>query len=224
MPGWDCIAGVVPLPHAQTRLALHEAERVAMFARRFAPARCLTLDHGSLRALARRSRSRARRSCWRLTRQRIARRGARRMSDSLRDLLGGGHADRRCNRRVHRHASSFRSSTATGVTFVYRGAGGLGAAALLDPRPADRAAARARGRTRTSGCCASTCRPTRASNTSSTSCAATDSEWITDPLNPVQGGGSLRRQLGLRRATATSDRRGPCPIRSRGVARSRRCA
>jgi peptidase S51-like protein len=46
--GLGLLKGVVALPHAQTRIALHEAERVAMFARRFAPARCVTLDHGSL--------------------------------------------------------------------------------------------------------------------------------------------------------------------------------
>jgi hypothetical protein len=40
--------GIVALPHAQTRLALHESTRISMFARRFAPAQCLTLDHGSL--------------------------------------------------------------------------------------------------------------------------------------------------------------------------------
>ena len=66
--GLGLLRGVVALPHAQTRIALHESERVAMFARRFAPARCLTLDHGSLLhwrsgALAGSS------SCWRLTRQ-----------------------------------------------------------------------------------------------------------------------------------------------------------
>ncbi len=66
--GLGLMPGVVALPHAQARLALHEAERVAMFARRFAPARCLTLDHGSLlhwRAGALAGSS----SCWRLTRQ-----------------------------------------------------------------------------------------------------------------------------------------------------------
>jgi hypothetical protein len=46
--GLGLLKGVVALPHAQTRIALHEAARVAMFARRFAPARCVTLDHGSL--------------------------------------------------------------------------------------------------------------------------------------------------------------------------------
>jgi hypothetical protein len=66
--GLGFLPGVVALPHAQTRIALHEGERVAMFARRFAPARCLTLDHGSLlhwRAGALAGSS----SCWRLTRQ-----------------------------------------------------------------------------------------------------------------------------------------------------------
>ena len=38
---------MVPLPSAQTRLALHEYENLAQFVRRFAPARCLTLDEGS---------------------------------------------------------------------------------------------------------------------------------------------------------------------------------
>jgi hypothetical protein len=40
--------GVVALPHAQSRLALHDCSRVALIARRFAPAHCLTLDHGSM--------------------------------------------------------------------------------------------------------------------------------------------------------------------------------
>ncbi len=66
--GLGLLSGVIALPHAQARLALHESERVAMFARRFAPAHCLSLDHGSLLhwragALA------ASRSSWRLTRQ-----------------------------------------------------------------------------------------------------------------------------------------------------------
>lgn len=63
-------SGVVALPHAQSRLALHERARIAMFARRFAPAQCLTLDHGSLlhwraEKLAGSSHS------WRLSRQGI---------------------------------------------------------------------------------------------------------------------------------------------------------
>jgi hypothetical protein len=45
--GLGLLSGVIALPHAQTRLALHASPRIAMFARRFAPARCLTLDHGS---------------------------------------------------------------------------------------------------------------------------------------------------------------------------------
>lgn len=46
--GLGFLPDVVPLPHAQTRLALHDHERLALFARRFAPAQCVTLDHGSL--------------------------------------------------------------------------------------------------------------------------------------------------------------------------------
>lgn len=66
--GLGLLPGVVALPYAQTRLALHESERVAMFARRFAPARCLTLDQGSLLHW-RAGRLRTVNSSWRLTRQ-----------------------------------------------------------------------------------------------------------------------------------------------------------
>lgn len=45
--GLCLLPGVVPLPHAQTRLNLHDAERVTLLARRFAPAQCFTLDEGS---------------------------------------------------------------------------------------------------------------------------------------------------------------------------------
>ncbi len=66
--GLGFLEDVVPLPHAQTRLALHNHERLALFARRFAPAHCVTLDHGS--ALHWRG-GRLRRSAnaWRLSRQ-----------------------------------------------------------------------------------------------------------------------------------------------------------
>lgn len=47
-PGLGLVAGVVALPHAGARLLLNEPARVQAFARRFAPARCLTLEHGSL--------------------------------------------------------------------------------------------------------------------------------------------------------------------------------
>ncbi|MBS0395160.1 MAG: Type 1 glutamine amidotransferase-like domain-containing protein, partial [Proteobacteria bacterium] len=47
-PGLGLVPGVVALPHAAARLALEDAVRVQAFARRFAPARCLALDHGSL--------------------------------------------------------------------------------------------------------------------------------------------------------------------------------
>jgi hypothetical protein len=66
--GLGLLKGVVALPHAQTRIALHESQRVAMFARRFAPGRCVTLDHGSLLHW-RDGRLAASSSTWRLTRQ-----------------------------------------------------------------------------------------------------------------------------------------------------------
>ena len=47
-PGLGLIAGIVALPHAAERLTLNEPARVQVFARRFAPARCLALEHGSL--------------------------------------------------------------------------------------------------------------------------------------------------------------------------------
>jgi len=47
-PGLGLVPGIVALPHAGERLALGDAARVQMFARRFAPARCLALEHGSL--------------------------------------------------------------------------------------------------------------------------------------------------------------------------------
>ena len=46
--GLGLIPGIVALPHAHARLTLDEPPRVAEFARRFAPARCLALEHGSL--------------------------------------------------------------------------------------------------------------------------------------------------------------------------------
>lgn len=45
--GLGLVAGVVPLPHARRRLQLFDRNRVALFARRFAPATCLALDDGS---------------------------------------------------------------------------------------------------------------------------------------------------------------------------------
>lgn len=42
--GLDLIDDVLPLPHAGKRLALDDPLRVGLFARRFAPARCLALD------------------------------------------------------------------------------------------------------------------------------------------------------------------------------------
>ena len=46
--GLGIVTGVVALPHAAARLALNDAGRVGTLARRFAPAQCLALDHGSL--------------------------------------------------------------------------------------------------------------------------------------------------------------------------------
>lgn len=45
--GLGLVPGVVPLPHASTRLALDDERRVSLFARRFAPAKCVTLDAGA---------------------------------------------------------------------------------------------------------------------------------------------------------------------------------
>ena len=66
--GLGLLPGVVALPQAQTRLALHDHDRITLFARRFAPAHCLTLDHGTALHW---SGGRLRRSCasWRLSRQ-----------------------------------------------------------------------------------------------------------------------------------------------------------
>jgi len=45
--GMSVLHDVVPLPHARTRLLLHDTPRMAVFARRFAPARCILLDNGT---------------------------------------------------------------------------------------------------------------------------------------------------------------------------------
>ncbi len=46
--GLGLVEGIVPLPHAARRLRLDDPLRVGLFAGRFAPARCLTLDRGAL--------------------------------------------------------------------------------------------------------------------------------------------------------------------------------
>ncbi|KPK61343.1 MAG: hypothetical protein AMJ59_02705 [Gammaproteobacteria bacterium SG8_31] len=46
--GLGLFPGIVPLPHAGQRLRLHDVARVSLFARRFAPARCITLDAGAM--------------------------------------------------------------------------------------------------------------------------------------------------------------------------------
>jgi len=46
--GLGIVPKLVPLPHAKTRLDWSIPTRMALFARRFAPSRCCTLDFGSL--------------------------------------------------------------------------------------------------------------------------------------------------------------------------------
>jgi hypothetical protein len=45
--GLSVVRDVVLLPHAKARLLLDDAPRMAVFARRFAPARCLPLEAGT---------------------------------------------------------------------------------------------------------------------------------------------------------------------------------
>jgi peptidase E len=45
--GLGLFPGLVPLPHAKQRLRLADRDRVALFARRFAPALCVALDPGT---------------------------------------------------------------------------------------------------------------------------------------------------------------------------------
>jgi hypothetical protein len=45
--GLGLFPGVVPLPHAGQRLRLNDPQRVSLFARRFAPEQCVTLDGGA---------------------------------------------------------------------------------------------------------------------------------------------------------------------------------
>jgi hypothetical protein len=45
--GLSVVKDVVPLPHARTRLLLDDTARMAVFAQRFAPARCILLDQGT---------------------------------------------------------------------------------------------------------------------------------------------------------------------------------
>jgi hypothetical protein len=46
-PGLGVLSQVVPLPHARARMLLDDAPRMAVFARRFAPARCVLLEAGT---------------------------------------------------------------------------------------------------------------------------------------------------------------------------------
>ena len=45
--GLSVVRDVVPLPYARARLLLDDAPRMAVFARRFAPARCVLLENGT---------------------------------------------------------------------------------------------------------------------------------------------------------------------------------
>ncbi len=45
--GLGLAPGILPLPHAESRLRLDDPVRVSLFARRFSPAACVTLDNGS---------------------------------------------------------------------------------------------------------------------------------------------------------------------------------
>ena len=45
--GLSVLRDVVLLPHAKTRLLLDDTARMAVFARRFAPARCVLLEQGT---------------------------------------------------------------------------------------------------------------------------------------------------------------------------------
>ncbi len=45
--GLGVLRDVIPLPHARARLLLDDAPRMAVFARRFAPARCVLLENGT---------------------------------------------------------------------------------------------------------------------------------------------------------------------------------
>ncbi|HEX7417926.1 MAG TPA: hypothetical protein VF315_07725, partial [Steroidobacteraceae bacterium] len=45
--GLGLVRGVLPFPHAQSRLHLHDPNRIALISRRFAPLVCVTLDAGA---------------------------------------------------------------------------------------------------------------------------------------------------------------------------------
>jgi len=45
--GLSVVRALVPLPHARARLLLDDVTRMAVFARRFAPARCVLLENGT---------------------------------------------------------------------------------------------------------------------------------------------------------------------------------
>ena len=51
--GLGLVRGVLPLPHARSRLAIHDPARMSIFARRFAPLICVPMDEGARLDLAR---------------------------------------------------------------------------------------------------------------------------------------------------------------------------
>ncbi len=46
--GLGIVKNIIPLPHAKSRLDWSNRNRMALFSRRFAPAKCCTLDNGSM--------------------------------------------------------------------------------------------------------------------------------------------------------------------------------
>jgi hypothetical protein len=46
--GLGIVKNVIPLPHAKSRLDWSNRNRMALFSRRFSPAKCCTLDSGSM--------------------------------------------------------------------------------------------------------------------------------------------------------------------------------
>lgn len=67
--GLGLVRNVLVFPHAQERLRLHDATRVALMARRFAPAQCFTLDAGSCVHFDDANRLSGRLATWQLSRR-----------------------------------------------------------------------------------------------------------------------------------------------------------
>jgi peptidase E len=67
--GLGLVRNVMVFPHSQTRLKLHDATRVALLSRRFAPAACYTLDAGSCLHFDNQRRLVGHLSTWQLSRR-----------------------------------------------------------------------------------------------------------------------------------------------------------